>query len=96
MIEWRDIYKVVAAMVPLYVALGLGFGSVRWWKIFTAEQCDAINQLVALFTIPFFIFEFTIQMNPYTMNYKFIASDTISNLLIIFALLVWVKCSKNR
>ncbi|KAJ3681243.1 hypothetical protein LUZ60_015732 [Juncus effusus] len=93
MIQWGDIYKVVAAMVPLYVALGLGYGSVRCWKIFTAEQCNAINSLVALFTIPFFTFEFTVHTNPYTMNYKFIACDTIAKLMIITVLFVWVKCS---
>ncbi|KAL5201117.1 hypothetical protein ABZP36_035471 [Zizania latifolia] len=41
MIGWSDVYKVVAAMAPLYFALGLGYGSVRWWKLFTADQCDA-------------------------------------------------------
>ncbi|KAF3680385.1 hypothetical protein FXO37_03348 [Capsicum annuum] len=29
MIGWADIYKVVEAMMPLYVALGLGYGSVK-------------------------------------------------------------------
>ncbi|KAJ3688576.1 hypothetical protein LUZ61_017740 [Rhynchospora tenuis] len=95
MISWCDLYKVVSAMVPLYVALGLGYGSVRWWKIFTPEQCDAINRLVALFTIPFFTFDFTVRTNPYTMNYRFIAADAMSKIVIILALVAWAKLYKK-
>ncbi|KAG6389156.1 hypothetical protein SASPL_150615 [Salvia splendens] len=39
-IGWGDVYKVVEAMAPLYVALLLGYGSRRMFK---AEECDAIN-----------------------------------------------------
>ncbi|KAG4946485.1 hypothetical protein JHK87_042492 [Glycine soja] len=46
MIKGKDIYEVVAALVPLYVALILGYGSVHWWKIFTPEQCNDINRFV--------------------------------------------------
>jgi auxin efflux carrier family protein len=95
MISWLDLYKVVSAMVPLYVALGLGYGSVRWWKIFTPEQCDAINRLVALFTIPFFTFDFTVRTNPYTMNYRFIAADAVSKIGIILALVAWARWYKK-
>jgi auxin efflux carrier family protein len=95
MIEWRDTYKVVAAMVPLYVALGLGYGSVRWWKIFTPEQCEAINRLVMLFIIPFFTFDFTVHTNPYTMNYRFLASDGIAKAIIILVLVLWVKIGRK-
>ncbi|XP_078175401.1 putative auxin efflux carrier component 5a [Carex rostrata] len=95
MIEWRDIYKVVAAMVPLYVALGLGYGSVRWWKIFTPDHCEAINRFVMLFIIPFFVFDFTIHTNPYTMNYQFLASDGIAKSATILVLAVWVKFGRK-
>lgn len=95
MIEWRDIYKVVAAMVPLYVALGLGYGSVRWWKIFTPDHCEAINRFVMLFIIPFFVFDFTIHTNPYTMNYRFLASDGIAKSATILVLAVWVKFGRK-
>lgn len=95
MIEWRDIYKVIAAMVPLYVALGLGYGSVRWWKVFTPEQCEAVNRLVMLFIIPFFTFDFTVNTNPYTMNYRFLTSDGIAKVIIILVLVVWVKFGRK-
>ncbi|GJN35725.1 hypothetical protein PR202_gb24528 [Eleusine coracana subsp. coracana] len=52
MISWGDVYKVGAAMVPLYVPLLLGFWSVRRWHIFTPEQCEAVNRLVAFFGCP--------------------------------------------
>ena len=95
MIGWGDIYKVVTAMVPLYVALGLGYGSVRWWRIFTPEQCDAINSLVAFFTLPFFTFQFTLTVDPFAMNYRFLAADAISKLIIVLALAAWAKCSSK-
>ncbi|VAH67783.1 unnamed protein product [Triticum turgidum subsp. durum] len=65
MIGWGDVYKVVAATAPLYFALFLGYGSVRWWRIFTREQCDAVNRLVAFFALPFFTFEFTLHTDPF-------------------------------
>jgi auxin efflux carrier family len=35
------VYKVATAMAQLYFALALGYGSVRWWKVFTSDQCAA-------------------------------------------------------
>ncbi|XP_072970292.1 auxin efflux carrier component 5-like [Typha angustifolia] len=95
MIGWVDIYKVVVAMAPLYVALGLGYGSVRWWKIFTPEQCDAINRFVAYFALPFFTFEFTLHTDPFTMNYQVIAADAVSKMIIVLVLAAWAKCSSK-
>ncbi|XP_054781990.1 auxin efflux carrier component 5 isoform X2 [Prosopis cineraria] len=95
MIGWQDVYKVVVAMVPLYVALMLGYGSVRWWGIFTREQCDAINRLVCYFTLPLFTFEFTAHIDPFRMNFPFIAADTISKFIIVSVLAFWAKCSSK-
>ncbi|XP_052181106.1 auxin efflux carrier component 5-like [Diospyros lotus] len=93
MIGWEDVYKMVVAMVPLYVALVLGYGSVRWWRIFTAEQCDAVNRLVCYFTLPLFTFEFTAHIDPFQMNYPFIAGDAISKVIIVGMIAIWAKCS---
>ncbi|KAL5072219.1 hypothetical protein RYX36_023106 [Vicia faba] len=30
----------------------LAYGSVKWWKIFTPDQCSGINHFVALFAVP--------------------------------------------
>ncbi|CAI9090911.1 OLC1v1025799C1 [Oldenlandia corymbosa var. corymbosa] len=95
MIGWEDVYKVVAAMVPLYVALMLGYGSVKWWKIFTRDQCDAINRLVAYFTLPLFTFEFTAHADPFKMNYPFIAADALSKVIIVLVLAFWAKFSSK-
>lgn len=93
MIGFGDIYKVIEAMVPLYVALTLGYGSVRWWHIFTPEQCEAINRLVAFFTLPFYTFQFTLNIDPFAMNFHFILADCISKLIIVLVLALWAKCS---
>ncbi|KAF8393942.1 hypothetical protein HHK36_020144 [Tetracentron sinense] len=95
MIGWEDVYKVVVAMTPLYVALILGYGSVRWWHIFTKEQCDAINRFVCFFTLPLFTFEFTAHVDPFKMNYLFIAADAISKLIVVVVLAFWAKCSSK-
>lgn len=93
MIGWEDVYKVIEAMVPLYVALLMGYASVRWWRIFTPEQCDAINRLVCYFTLPLFTFQFTAHVDPFEWNYMFIAADVISKAIIVAALAFWAKFS---
>ncbi|KAL0709600.1 hypothetical protein Bca4012_016578 [Brassica carinata] len=95
MISGGDIYKVIEAMVPLYVALILGYGSVKWWNIFTRDQCDAINQLVYYFTLPLFTIEFTAHVDPFNMNYRFIAADVLSKVIIIVVLALWAKYSSK-
>ncbi|GAB2287158.1 Auxin efflux carrier component 5 [Dionaea muscipula] len=95
MIGWEDVYKIIVAMVPLYVALMLGYGSVRWWQIFTPEQCHAINRLVCYFTLPMFTFDFTVHINPFKMNYVFIAADVISKVIIVTVIACWAGCSSK-
>ncbi|KAK9062451.1 hypothetical protein SSX86_019637 [Deinandra increscens subsp. villosa] len=95
MIGLEDVYKVVAATVPLYVALLLGYGSVRWWHIFTHEQCDAINRFVCFFTLPLFTFEFTAHIDPFNMNYRFIGADAISKVIIVAVLAFWGRFSSK-
>lgn len=93
MIGWEDMYKVVSAMAPLYVALALGYASVRWWHMFKPDHCDAINRFNCYFIMPFFGFEFTAHFNPYTMNYKFMLSDVIAKCIIGAALVLWANFS---
>lgn len=95
MIGWEDVYKVLVAMTPLYVALCLGYGSVRWWNIFTKDQCMVINRLVSFFTLPLFTFEFAANTDPFKMNYRFIAADAISKVIIVLVLFAWAKCSSK-
>ncbi|KAI3459154.1 hypothetical protein Pfo_015817 [Paulownia fortunei] len=91
MIGWEDVYKVVVAMVPLYVALGLGYASVKWWSMFKPDQCDAINRFNCYFIIPFFTFHFTSGVDPYHMNYRFLAGDVIAKAIAGAALALWAN-----
>nr|XP_043621215.1 auxin efflux carrier component 2 [Erigeron canadensis] len=95
MITGKDIYDVLAAIVPLYVAMMLAYGSVRWWKIFTPDQCSGINRFVAVFAVPLLSFHFISSNNPYEMNYHFIAADSLQKVVILFTLFIWQWLSKN-
>lgn len=95
MIGLEDVYKVIVAMVPLYVALILGYCSVKWWRLFTPDNCDAINRLVCYFTLPLFNLDFTAHSDPFEWNYKFLAADAISKVIIVAVLALWAKCSSK-
>ncbi|KAL8149441.1 auxin efflux carrier component 2-like [Apium graveolens] len=95
MITGKDIYDVLAAIVPLYVAMFLAYGSVRWWKIFTPDQCSGINRFVAVFAVPLLSFHFISSNDPYAMNYHFIAADCLQKVVILAALFLWQFFSKN-
>ncbi|XP_062083228.1 auxin efflux carrier component 5-like [Humulus lupulus] len=95
MIGWEDVYKVVEATAPLYVALILGYGSVKWWKVFTPEQCGAINRFVCFFTLPLYTFDFTAHVDPFQWNYRFIGADAISKVIIVVGLAFWAKLSSK-
>ncbi|KAI3668973.1 hypothetical protein L6452_40190 [Arctium lappa] len=95
MIGWEDIYNVLSTMFPLYVALILGYGSVKWWHIFNPDHCDAINQLNYYFIMPLFAFDFTSRINPDEMNHLFIAADLISKTIILLTISLWANCSVN-
>ncbi|OMO74189.1 Auxin efflux carrier [Corchorus olitorius] len=97
MIRGEEVYEVIAAMMPLFFALLLGYGSVKW-DIFTQEHSEAINRLVAYFTLPLFVVEFTAHINPLNpleMNYWFIGADIISKLIILAVIALWAKCSSK-
>ncbi|KAL4284298.1 hypothetical protein GQ457_16G024470 [Hibiscus cannabinus] len=95
MITLRDFYHVMTAMVPLYVAMILAYGSVKWWKIFSPGQCSGINRFVALFAVPLLSFHFIAENNPYAMNFRFIAADTLQKVIVLGILAVWCKVSKR-
>jgi auxin efflux carrier family len=83
MISLHDLYTVLAAVVPLYVAMILAYGSVRWWRIFTPDQCSGINRFVAIFAVPLLSFHFISTNDPYQMNLRFLAADTLQKLLVL-------------
>ncbi|KAL5715026.1 Auxin efflux carrier component 6 [Ranunculus cassubicifolius] len=96
MITGNDFYKVMCAMVPLYFAMFVAYGSVKWWKIFTPEQCSGINRFVAVFAVPVLSFHFISQNNPYEMDFKFVLADTLSKILVLLLLSLWASFGKGR
>jgi auxin efflux carrier family len=96
MITGKDIYDVFAAIVPLYVAMILAYGSVRWWKIFTLDQCSGINRFVSVFAVPLLSFHFISSNDPYAMNYHFLAADSLQKVVILGALFLWNTFTKNQ
>ncbi|XP_052140934.1 probable auxin efflux carrier component 8 isoform X3 [Oryza glaberrima] len=91
MVSWKDIYLVLEATVPLYVAMILAYLSIKWWKLFTPEQCSGINKFVAKFSIPLLSFQVISTTDPYDMNIKLIYSDILQKSL---ALLGFAAISK--
>ncbi|PAN12559.2 hypothetical protein PAHAL_2G324100 [Panicum hallii] len=94
MIGWGDVYKVAAAMAPLYFALALGYGSVRWWKVFTRDQCGAINRLVIYFAFPFFGFDLTARAGSFAASYRVLAADVACKALVVLALAGWATACR--
>ncbi|XP_044505066.1 probable auxin efflux carrier component 1d [Mangifera indica] len=95
MISVTDLYHVLTAVVPLYVAMILAYGSVKWWKIFSPDQCSGINRFVALFAVPLLSFHFISTNNPYAMNLRFIAADTLQKIIVLGVLAIWSRTSSR-
>ncbi|XVF60469.1 hypothetical protein PTKIN_Ptkin08bG0049500 [Pterospermum kingtungense] len=93
MISSVDVYHVVAATVPLYVAMILAYISVKWLKMFTPEQCGGINKFVAKFSIPLLSFKVISDNNIYKMNPKIILADFLQKLLALLVLLALTRFS---
>ncbi|WVZ60387.1 hypothetical protein U9M48_010421 [Paspalum notatum var. saurae] len=89
MIPGSAVYHVVEAMVPLYTAAVLGYASVRWLKAFSDEQCAGINHFVALYAVPVLIFHMVSTNDPYHMNERLIAADTLQKAVMLLALTAW-------
>ncbi|KAM0932187.1 putative membrane transport protein [Dioscorea sansibarensis] len=95
MIAYKDIANVLNAVIPLYVTMFLAYASVKWWKLFTPDQCSGINRFVAIFAIPLLSFEFISRINPFKLNYLFVAADAVSKVLVLLLLLLWATFSKS-
>ncbi|KAF9669470.1 hypothetical protein SADUNF_Sadunf14G0110900 [Salix dunnii] len=95
MISIEDLYGVLCAVVPLYVTMFLAYASVKWWNIFTPDQCSGINRFVAYFAVPLLSMEFISRINPYKMDLLFMAADGISKVLILLVLLCWANFSRR-
>lgn len=95
MISTKDVYNVVKAIVPLYVAMLLAYLSVRYWKIFTPEHCVGINEFVARFSIPLITFRIISTYNPYEMDLRLALSDILQKVLALLAVALVIKTSSK-
>ncbi|KAK7374496.1 hypothetical protein VNO80_07926 [Phaseolus coccineus] len=93
MISLQDAYHVVAATVPLYVTMILAYVSVKWWKIFTPDQCSGINKFVAKFSIPLLSFQIISSNNIYDMSLKLVYADFVQKSLAFLVLIAITKIS---
>ncbi|KAK8949324.1 putative auxin efflux carrier component 5 [Platanthera zijinensis] len=91
MISSATVYHVFESTVPLYVAMLLAYLSVRWWKLFTPNQCSTINKFVAKISIPLLSYQVISTNNPYQMNLKLLLADIVQKCL---ALLIFIILSK--
>ncbi|BAD68142.1 putative auxin transporter PIN1 [Oryza sativa Japonica Group] len=96
MITGSEVYQVVEAMAPLYTAAALGYGSVRWLKAFSNEQCAGINHFVALYAVPVLIFDMVSTNNVYKMNGRLIAADTLQKAVLLLGLMAWALWERSR
>ncbi|KAG6527198.1 hypothetical protein ZIOFF_009293 [Zingiber officinale] len=94
MISWSNLYRVAEAMAPLYAAMALGYASVKA-KAFTAEQCAGINHFVAVFACPLLIFRMLASNDPYAMNLRFLAADTLQKLLALAGIAAWARLARR-
>ncbi|KAF3778038.1 Auxin efflux carrier component 2 [Nymphaea thermarum] len=95
MISGKEIYDVIAATFPLYVPVFLGYASVRWWKLFTPDQCKGISRFSAFIVLPLFSFDFLSRINPFELNCRFLAADAISKAIIAVLLALWAKFTRK-
>lgn len=83
MLSGGQFYDVLCAVVPLYVALILGYGSRKWWGVVTPEQSAGISRFNALIAMPPLVFEIIAFNDPYTMNNRLIAAYCLSNAVVL-------------
>ncbi|XP_072979931.1 probable auxin efflux carrier component 8 [Typha angustifolia] len=96
MFSATNVYHVFEATVPLYVTMILAYLSIKWWNLFTPEQCSGINKFVAKFSIPLLSFQVISTNNPYQMNVKLLFSDMVQKLLAVLVFAVVSKaCYRN-
>ncbi|XP_071735047.1 probable auxin efflux carrier component 8 [Rutidosis leptorrhynchoides] len=95
MISLHEAYQIVAATIPLYVAMILGYISVKWLKLFNPDQCSGINKFVAKFSIPLLSFQVISKSDPYKMNLRLISADVLQKCIALIAFAVIAKVRSN-
>lgn len=93
MLSSHDVLHVITATIPLYVTMFLAYISVKWWKLFTPDQCSGINKFVAKFSIPLLSFQVVSSYNIYKISLKLILADFLQKFLAILAISAFAKIS---
>ena len=83
MLTGAQFYGVVCAVVPLYVALFLGYASLKWWGVVTPEQSAGVSRVNALVAMPALVFQIIAFNDPYTMNNRLIAAYCLANGVVL-------------
>ncbi|KAF7103791.1 hypothetical protein CFC21_104736 [Triticum aestivum] len=96
MITGSGVYHVVETMAPLYTAAALGYASVRWLKAFSEEQCAGINHFVATYALPALVFDMVSTNDPYAMNVRLVAADTLQKGAMLLGLMAWAAWPSSR
>ncbi|XP_073273589.1 probable auxin efflux carrier component 8 isoform X1 [Primulina huaijiensis] len=88
MISISSVSHIITSIIPLYVAMIAAYISLKWWKLFTPDQCLGINKFVANFSIPLLSFRVISTNNPYKMNLKLVCADFLQKTLAFIILSV--------
>ncbi|KAF7103460.1 hypothetical protein CFC21_104448 [Triticum aestivum] len=96
MITGSGVYHAVETMAPLYTAAALGYASVRWLGAFSEEQCAGINHFVATYALPALVFDMVSTNDPYAMNARLVAADTLQKRAMLLGLLAWAAWPSSR
>ena len=74
----------------------LAYMSIKWWKLFTAEQRSSINKFVTKISVPLLSCRIVSTFEPYQMKHKLLFSDTVQKVLALLLLAVVCKlCFKG-
>lgn len=95
MISLHDGYHIVAAIIPLYVAMILGYVSVKCLHLLNPVQCSGINKFVAKFSIPLLSFQVISKSNPYKLNLKLVCADVLQKLIAFIGIGVITRIRSN-
>ncbi|CAK9191856.1 unnamed protein product [Sphagnum troendelagicum] len=91
-----EFYNVMVGVVPLYMAMLLGYGSLRWWKLVQVpEQCVGIAQLNTYFLLPAYVCHFLAFNNPYNLSLHILAADFLSKAVLLCVLCAWALASSS-
>ncbi|KZV46328.1 Auxin efflux carrier family protein [Dorcoceras hygrometricum] len=88
MISLSGVSHIITSVIPLYIAMIAAYISLKWWKLFTPDQCSGINKFVANFSIPLLTFQVISTNNPYKMNLKLVCADFLQKTLAFIILSV--------